>query len=352
MPRPDTDDPVAAADRGRMRQALGLAERGVGWTAPNPSVGAVIHDRRGRLIGSGWHKAAGCPHAEIEAMRSVRDPGRLRGATMTVTLEPCSTHGRTPPCTEAIIARGLGAVVIGQRDPNPAHRGRGVRALRAAGLDVRVGVLERECAAMNRGFAKWITTGRPWVIAKMAMSLDGRLTRPPDEERWLTGAEARRDAHVLRARADAILVGAGTVRADDPRLTVRLPTGHPGSGRKPLRVVLADTGRLPADAALFRGAARHRTVIYRGLGLTDVLSALGRRGVTTLLVEGGTSVFGSLFAFGLVDEVVAYIAPLMCGGGTRPVVDLVLPGGSQRITGIEVTRLGADTRIRGLVART
>ena len=332
-----------------MRRALSLAERGRGWVSPNPAVGAVILDRGGRVIGEGWHARAGAPHAEVAALAAVGDRRKLAGATLVVTLEPCSTHGRTPPCVEAIIEAGIARVVAGCIDPNPAHAGAGLARLRQAGVKTECGLLESECQAVNRGFFKWIRTGRPWVVAKMALSLDGRLTRPPGEPRQLTSQAALSDVQEVRSLADAIMVGAGTVRADDPRLTLRLPRGHPRAGRQPLRVVLADKSPLPPGARLFRNALRRRTIIYRSQPLTDVLERLGRRQVTTLLVEGGTALFGSLFAFGMVDEVIAYFAPLLCGGDCSPVVDLALPGGSLALEQVEFTPLGRDVRVRGLV---
>jgi diaminohydroxyphosphoribosylaminopyrimidine deaminase/5-amino-6-(5-phosphoribosylamino)uracil reductase len=203
-----------------MRAALREARRGLGQTSPNPAVGAVIV-RAGRIVARGHHRRAGLPHAEIEALQVLRQPQLARRATLYVTLEPCSTHGRTPPCVEAIVRHSFARVVIGAIDPNPAHAGRGVELLRAAGIDVVTGVLESECRELNVAFNKWIVTGLPFVIAKAALSLDGRLTRPPGEGQWLSNAASRADAHRLRASVDAILIGAGTLRADNPRLTVR-----------------------------------------------------------------------------------------------------------------------------------
>ncbi len=333
-----------------MREALQLAEQGVGWTSPNPAVGAVILDAKGRQLATGWHQRAGAPHAESMALAAVRSKAKLRGATLLVTLEPCSTHGRTPPCVDAIISSGIKSVVIGCLDPNPSHAGRAVKLLQSAGLKVTTGILENECRKLIRTFGKWITTGRPWVIAKMAVSLDGRLTRPPGESQWLTATEARNDVHELRSRVDAIMVGAGTVRADNPQLTARLPKGHVRYGRQPLRVVLADKLPLPSSYRLFSKSLRRGTLIYRSQPLTDVMDLLGRRNVTSLLVEGGAAVFGSLFSLGLVDEVVAYVTPMICGTGGRPVIDLRLPGGSMQMNDVEWTTLGRDVRLQGLVS--
>ena len=296
-------------DDKHMRATLREAARGLGHTSPNPAVGAVIV-RGGRVIARGFHRRAGLPHAEIEALRMLKNPALARGATIYVTLEPCSTHGRTPPCVEAIIRAGLARVVIGAVDPNPAHAGRGVGLLRAAGLAVTAGVLESACCELNAGFNKWIVTGLPLVIAKAGMSLDGRLTRPPGEGQWLTSAAARADAMRLRAQVDAILIGARTLRADNPRLTVR---GVPGA-RQPWRIIVTRRGELPAGAHVFTDAHRERTLVFRGKSLRAVLRELGRREITSVLIEGGGRVLGEAFDRRLVDRVHFYVAPLLCGG--------------------------------------
>jgi diaminohydroxyphosphoribosylaminopyrimidine deaminase / 5-amino-6-(5-phosphoribosylamino)uracil reductase len=294
-----------------MKAALHEAAKGVGHTSPNPAVGAVIV-RSGRIIARGWHRRAGEPHAEIEALRALKKPALAAGATIYVTLEPCSTHGRTPPCCDAIRAAGLARVVIGAIDPNPAHAGRGVELLRAAGIEVKTGVLGAECAAVNRPFNKWIVTRIPWVIAKAGMSLDGRLTRPPGEGQWLTSEKSRAHAMGLRARVDAILIGAGTLRADNPRLTIR---GVPGfEDKQPWRVVRTRKSPLPRKAHLFTDEHRDRTLVFRGKPLRTVLRELGRMKITSVLIEGGGEILGEAFDRKLVDEVHFYIAPLLCGG--------------------------------------
>ena len=294
-----------------MRAALREAERGLGHTSPNPAVGAVIV-RGGRIVARGFHHRAGEAHAEIEAIRALKNPALAKGATLFVTLEPCSTQGRTPPCCEAIVRAGFTRVVIGAIDPNPRHAGRGVKLLRAAGIEVASGVLAAECAALNRAFNKWIVTRMPWVIAKAGLSLDGRLTRPPGEGQWLTSATSRAHAMRLRAHADAILIGAGTLRADDPRLTVR---GVPGfAGKQPWRVILTRRGRLPKAAHVFTDAHRDRTLVFQKKSLRTVLRELGRRGITSVLIEGGGTVLGDAFDRRFVDEVHFYLAPLLCGG--------------------------------------
>ena len=292
-----------------MRAALREARRGLGKTSPNPTVGAVIV-RCGRIVARGFHRQTGLPHAEIEALQALKKPELSCGAALFVTLEPCSTHGRTPPCVEAIIRAGIRRVVIGAIDPNPAHAGRGIDVLRAAGLTVDQGVLEAECRELNAAFNKWIVTKFPLVIAKAGMSLDGRLTRPPGEGRWLTSEAARADVHRLRAEVDAILIGAGTLRADNPRLTVRGIAG----ARQPWRVVVADRRPLPQTAHVFADAHRDRTLVYRGQSLRAVLRDLGRRQITSVLIEGGMRVLGEAFDRRLVDRVKFYLAPVLCAG--------------------------------------
>ncbi len=329
-----------------MRAALREAARGVGLTSPNPAVGAVIV-RGERIMARGWHQGAGQPHAEIEAMRALKNPSLARGATLAVTLEPCSTHGRTPPCVEAIIRAGVARVVIGATDPNPAHAGRGIELLKTAGIQVMAGVLESECTHLNRAFNRWITTGRPWVVAKAGMSLDGRLTRPPGEGQWLTSEASRAQAMQLRGTADAILIGAQTLRADNPRLTIR---GLPGLARKPQpwRVILARDSRLPKTAHAFTDRHRDRTLVFRNQSLAAVLRDLGRRQVTSVLIEGGGQMLGEAFDRRLVDEVHFYIAPLLCGGpdviGGRGV------GASDRapiLGDVCYERIGSDIHVSG-----
>jgi len=321
-----------------MRLALREARRGLGNTSPNPAVGAVIVTARGKILARGWHRAAGCPHAEIEAIRKLARPGLARGAWLYVTLEPCSTHGRTPPCVDAIIAAGFGRVVMGAIDPNPAHAGRGLERLRAAGIEVIAGVLADEAAELNPGFNKWIATGLPHVIAKCALSLDGRLARRPSEGQWLTGEAARKDAHRLRSQVDAILIGAGTLRADNPRLTVR---GVRMPVRQPWRVVLTRSGNLPKRAHLFTDEHRERTLVYKKRSLAAVLRDLGKRGITSVLIEGGAEVLNQAFARQLVDRVYFYIAPLILGGPK------VLCLNAAEIENPQCRRIGSDILLTG-----
>ena len=324
--------PFSKQDERFMQRALALAWRGVGKTSPNPAVGAVLV-RKGRVIGAGWHKRAGGPHAEIFALRGVN----ARSATLYVTLEPCCTWGKTPPCTDAIIAAGVKRVVVAALDPNPKHDGRGLKVLRRAGIRVESGLLAVEAAAMNEAFNKWVTTGMPFVIAKAAMSLDGKIATRTGDSKWITSEAARREAHKLRAGVDAVMVGANTVIRDNPQLTVR----HGVRGKQPWRVVVDARGRTPPSAKLFNVTHRKRTIVLttklapvrwrRHLALlgTDVviikkterrvdlqaaLRALGEMNVTSVLVEGGSELLGSFFDARMVDKVALFYAPVVIGG--------------------------------------
>jgi len=331
-----------------MRAAWREAQRGLGHTSPNPAVGAVVV-RNGRIIARGWHQRAGQPHAEIEAIRALKNPVLAKGATIYVTLEPCSTHGRTPPCCDAIRAHGFARVVVGATDPNPHHAGRGLKILQQAGIAVTAGILAEECAALNRPFNRWIVTGLPWVIAKAGLSLDGRLTRPPDEGQWLTSEQSRAHAMQLRTQVDAILVGAETVRADNPKLNIRdLPEF---AEKQPWRVILTRSGKLPKKAHVFTDAQRERTLVFTGKSLRAVLRELGRRQITSVLIEGGGEVLGEAFDRRLVDEVHFYLAPLICGGPT--VIGGRGAGSSAAATHLlepRYERLGDDLWVSGLVA--
>ncbi|GAA5136458.1 bifunctional diaminohydroxyphosphoribosylaminopyrimidine deaminase/5-amino-6-(5-phosphoribosylamino)uracil reductase RibD [Prosthecobacter algae] len=295
-----------------MSLALEQARQGIGFTSPNPAVGAVIV-ADGELIGQGFHRQAGQPHAEIEALKDahIRAPERIAGSTIYVTLEPCSTQGRTGPCTSAIQAAGITRVVWGAQDPNPSHVGRAQQLLESAGIAVTTGILESECQEILRPFAKWITTGLPYVIAKAGQSLDGRITRPPGEGPWITSEAARAHSQGLRARVDAILVGAETVRQDNPRLTLR----NGSLKQQPWRIILSRSGHLPPDANVFTDAYQDRTLVLRDLAFPEVLRDLAARGITSVLIEGGSNVLGQAFAARCVDEVCWYIAPRLCGGG-------------------------------------
>lgn len=336
-----------------MSLALDEARKGVGKTAPNPPVGAVVA-KDGVLLGSGWHRAAGLPHAEREALAEVfatHGPDGARGATAYVTLEPCSTHGRTPPCTAGLIEAGVKRVVYACVDRNPAHAGRADELLREAGIEVASGVLAEEAEIILRPFFKVRETGLPWVIWKTAMSLDGRLTRPPGEGQWLTGPESRADVQKLRATVDAILTTGETVRRDRPALTIREPELLEGRNQ-PWRVVFSDHPEsLPQDAPLFVDEWRDRTLVRPRRGLDDTLRRLAsEQGVLSCMTEAGGVFSAALFAAGLVDEVVVYVAPMLCGG---PVPALAGPGlpESLQLSETSFLQLGNDLRIRALVAR-
>lgn len=336
-------------DEAAMRLALAEARRGIGLTSPNPPVGAVILSGDGELLGSGWHHRAGQPHAEIEALRDASSKGHnVAGATIYVTLEPCSTHGRTPPCVEALIAAKLGRVVWGAQDPNPAHLGRAKQLLENEGIAVTAGMLEAECAEILRPFSKRIRTGLPWVIAKAGMSLDGKITRPPGEGQWITSPEARLDAMTLRLQSDAILVGAETVRADNPALTLRNLDVREGK-LQPWRVILTRTGDLPANATLFTDAHQERTLVFRNIPLDQILQELGAKGVMTVLLEGGGQLLASAFSSGLVDEAVFYLAPRICGIGSAVVHAGAFSGASVGLDFQSVKPIGPDLRIHALV---
>lgn len=316
-----------------MARALRLAERGLYTTSPNPRVGCVIV-REGRVVGEGWHERAGGPHAEIRALAQAGEAAS--GATLYVTLEPCAHHGRTPPCADALVAARPARVVVAMEDPNPAVAGRGIARLRAAGIDVEVGLLEDAAKSLNIGFVTRMRKGRPWVRLKCAASLDGRTALANGQSRWITGVEARRDVQHWRARACAVLTGAGTVLADDPRLTVR----DIDASRQPLRVVVDSHLSTPPSACILQGGG---TVIFtacededaaaalrqagaevvrlpsRGdhVDLEECLHWLAARGVNELMVEAGATLNGALLAAGLVDELVLYFAPTFLGHTAR-----------------------------------
>src|SRR5207253_3470643 len=302
VPQPNTHEKF-------MRAALLQAKKGLGTTSPNPAVGAVLVSRN-RIIARGHHRRAGGDHAEIDCLGKLDDPIPAE-AVLYVTLEPCSTRGRTASCANYIIQRGVRRVVIGAVDPNPKHCGRAIGLLHAARVDVRTSVLEDECTRLNEAFNKWIVSGEPFVIAKCGMSLDGYLTRPPGETRWLTSELSRTHAHKLRALVDAIIVGAETIRRDNPRLTVRKGS----RSTQPWRVILTKSGRLPRNATVFRDSEKERTLVYRNQSLRAVLRDLGRREITSVIFEVGVAGLSQGLDQRLIDKVQIYIAPLFTGGG-------------------------------------
>ena len=322
-----------------MRAALRLAARGRGKVEPNPMVGAVIVRGR-KIIGAGRHKRYGGPHAEVNAVRDAG--GKVAGSTVYVTLEPCAHVGKTPPCTDLLIKHKVRRVVVACRDVFPRTAGAGIRKLRRAGIDVEVGLLRDEARELNAPYLKLIETGMPYVIAKWAMTLDGKIATRTGDSKWISSERARRFAHKVRGRVDAVLVGIGTVLADDPELTCRLTRG-----RNPRRVVLDTTARLPLTSRLVKTAGvaplvvvvsedapckRVRALMKRGCGvlqfptkrgrieLTRVLHWLGSMRITNILVEGGGELLGSFFDAGQVDEVLAFVGPKVVGGAGRPPV--------------------------------
>jgi len=331
-----------SVDQRYLYRALELAQRGSGLTLPNPRVGAVLV-RGGRVIGEGYHQRAGGPHAEVQAVADAKKRDHaVAGATLYVTLEPCSTHGRTPPCTELILREKIGRVVFAATDPNPAHAGAAMRLLRAAGVEVFTGLLADEATALNRDFNWWIVHRRPWVVAKIALSLDGRIVTPAGDERWLTSPAARTVAHELRWESDAILVGAKTVRQDDPRLTVRLP-GRKGK-IQPWRIVVTHSGKLPRELHLFSDRHRDRTLVFQDRSLEEVIVALGAWNISHLLIEGGGEVLTEALQKKLVNEVAFFIAPSVMGTLPRALKKL---DASLRLREVSYRAVGPDILCRG-----
>ena len=347
-----------------MRRSLALAARGRGTTRPNPMVGCVLV-RHGEIIAEGWHRRAGGDHAEVDALRTAGSAAH--GATAYVTLEPCNHHGRTGPCTEALIAAGVSRVVFAMSDPNPHVTGRGRARLFEAGIEVEAGVLGLEALELNRAWDKWIRTGRPWVTLKGAVSLDGRIATSSGDSKWITGEAARKTAHRLRASHDAILVGAGTILADDPSLTVRGVRG--GS---PRRLILDGRLRISPSARAVPGAlvfttesSGHEPFVARGaevvtlpgqgrIEMGALLEAIGRHRLTSVLVEGGGQVHGALLRAGLVDEVHVFVAPIFIGGDGVPLLDgagAATMAEVRRLESRTVKRLGDDVLISGRLTR-
>jgi diaminohydroxyphosphoribosylaminopyrimidine deaminase / 5-amino-6-(5-phosphoribosylamino)uracil reductase len=344
-PQPPGSGMFSDFDRFAMQRALTLAARGLETTDPNPRVGCVIA-QRGRVVGEGWHERAGEAHAEIAALRAAGN--QSVGATVYVTLEPCSHHGRTPPCVEALIAARVARVLIAARDPNPQVDGKGAAALRAAGIAVESGLMEGEAIDLNAGFFRRMLTGRPLVRVKLAMSLDGRTALASGESRWITGEAARQDVQHWRARSSAILTGIGTVLADDPRLDVRLPVEAGAVRRQPLRIVLDSQLRTPAGARLFetpgevlilttltapedpraleltsRGA-RLESLPLEGerVALAPVLDRLAELELNEVLVEAGAILAGEMLRQALVDELLLYVGLRLLGPSARALVTI------------------------------
>jgi diaminohydroxyphosphoribosylaminopyrimidine deaminase/5-amino-6-(5-phosphoribosylamino)uracil reductase len=337
-----------------MAHALRLAGRGLYSTPPNPAVGCVILDAAGRVVGEGWHRRAGEAHAEPLALAAAG--AAARGGTALVTLEPCSHHGRTPPCVEALVSAGIARVIAGTTDPNPRVAGTGLQRLRDAGIDTAVGLCEVQARELNRGFFSRMERGRPWVTLKLGSSVDGRTALADGSSQWITSRAARADVQRLRARAAAIVTGVGTVLADDPALTVRDPALDL-AGRVPLRVVLDSRGRTPATAKLLTDGKptlvlSDATVAVDAGGRVDLVAALqhlARLECNEVLVEAGPRLAGSFVAAGLADEVVLYVAPTVLGGDARPTFALPQPlatlVASPRFRFHDVRQVGPDLRL-------
>ncbi len=361
----------SAQDKKYLRMACRLARKAAGRTSPNPQVGAVIV-RRGKIVGTGYHRFAGGDHAEVAALKGAG--ARARGATLYITLEPCSHQGRTPPCTGALIRAGIKDVVCGAKDPNPLVAGRGFRQLRRAGIEVRVGVLEEECRALIESFARYITRRVPFVILKLAVTLDGRIAAASGDARWISGDQSRNTVHRLRNQVDAVIVGLGTVKADDPLLTCRID-----GGRNPSRVVLDSRLRVPLSAKVFHLADAGKTIVATGKNASPVkirslealgvqvlrlplkgkrvswgalLKALARQGIVSAMIEGGGAVAASALKEKVVDKILFFYAPKILGGDGRPMIEAL---GFHRVKqaiavkDLGFTRSGKDLVVSGYV---
>ena len=367
---------AVSEDRERfMRRALELAAQGRGLASPNPMVGAVVV-QDGQVVGEGWHEGPGTPHAEVRALAVAGR--RARGATLYCTLEPCDHAGRTPPCTRAIVDAGIGLAIVATGDPNPLVDGRGFERLLASGIEVQAGVLEDASRRMNAAFERHVISGLPFVTLKCAASLDGKTAARDRSSKWITGDAARDDVQRLRAGADAIVVGAGTVIDDDPSLTVRDPSY---AGRAPLRVVIDASGRIPPSARVFDAAAptfvattarADRTAVEGwsatgadvvsfdqdetgGVSIPELLAHLGKRDVQSVLLEGGATLAWSFVRDAQVDRVVLYLAPKLIGGAQAPGVlmgaGFAPVGGAADLRIVAVERIGDDLRVEADVHR-
>jgi diaminohydroxyphosphoribosylaminopyrimidine deaminase / 5-amino-6-(5-phosphoribosylamino)uracil reductase len=336
-----------------MRYALALAANGRGFVEPNPMVGAVVLDSAGQLAGEGWHQKFGGPHAEIFALAAAGE--RARGGTLVVTLEPCCHHGKTPPCTDVVLRAGIARVVVAMTDPFPKVAGGGLAILRSAGVEVHVGLCEAGAVALNAPYLKLLRTGLPWVHAKWAMTLDGKIATRTGDSKWISGEESRRRVHELRGRMDAIVVGSRTVFADDPLLTAR-----PAGARVAARVVVSGSGELPEQCRLRATAREIPVIVYTAAGhaqrlarwtedgaevigldaakyLDAVLADLGRRRITNVLIEGGAGLLGSAFDADVIDEFHVFIAPKVLGGT-----------GPSAVGGVGATGMGAALSLEGV----
>jgi len=357
-------------DHRHMAAALRIAEGGRRISTPNPSVGCVLV-QADRVVGIGHSQQAGGPHAEVMAMRDAASRGEtIAGATAYVTLEPCAHQGRTPPCARGLIEAGVGRVVAAIEDPNPLVAGKGFAMLREAGVSVQVGLMAAEARESLRGFLSRIERGRPWLRLKIAASLDGKVALANGESQWITGPEARADVQRWRARSCAMLTGSGTVRLDDPLLTVREVDGQPWNGRQPLRVVLDSRAQMPVTAKMLtapgktlvvtaNAPAAHRVALeaagaevlalpdaHGRVDLAATLQALGQRGINEVTVESGARLNGAWLQSGLVDEVVLYQAPVLLGGDARDLADFSLTSLAEKLAPkvVDIRQVGADMR--------
>ncbi len=355
-----------------MARALELASRGMGYTSPNPMVGALVV-KNGEVVGEGFHRRAGAPHAEIYALREAGE--RARGGDLYVNLEPCSHYGRTPPCTEAIIKAGIARVIIAMKDPNPKVAGTGIKRLREAGLKVEVGIKEKEALCLNEVYIKYITGGMPFVILKTAMTLDGKIATARGDSRWVTGPDARREVHRLRHIYDAVLVGSGTVIADDPQLTCRL---NEKEVNDPVRIIADSRLRITTEARVFNLNSKAPTIVATSAGcdrnkkkmledkgaivlevetsnsrlnLRKLMSLLAERKICSILTEAGPTLNASLFKEGLVDKILIFVAPKLLGGVCSPgPIGGEAPARMKEallLKGVEVRRIGGDYLFSG-----
>ncbi|MBT6410097.1 MAG: bifunctional diaminohydroxyphosphoribosylaminopyrimidine deaminase/5-amino-6-(5-phosphoribosylamino)uracil reductase RibD [Nitrospina sp.] len=354
-----------------MRRALELAARG--RTSPNPMVGAVVV-KQGKVVGEGYHSRAGYPHAEVEALRQAGN--KARSADLYVNLEPCCHFGRTPPCTDAIIQAGIKRVFVGMKDPNKQVSGKGLRALKAQGIVIVSGILKKECMKLNESFVKVMQTGMPFVIMKTAMSLDGKIATRSGDARWISGELARKHVHKIRNHVDAILVGTETVLKDNPRLTCRLATG---SVEHPIRIILDRRNRIPLTANVFKNSrsqpviyvtgpdissARQKALVARkveilngkfgknGFHIKPLLKELANRDMNSILVEGGAELNASVLKAGVVDRVVAFISPMLIGGGKAPGFlggqGVMKVNNAIKLKDLEVTKIGEDLMVEAI----
>jgi len=329
-----------AQETAAMRRAIELARRGLGTVSPNPVVGCVVLDEAGEIAGQGWHVYAGGPHAEVVALREAGE--RARRGTAVVTLEPCAHTGRTGACTTGLLRAGVNRVVYAVDDPDPVAAG-GANVLRATGVEVESGLLRAEAERVNEAWLHFVRRGRPFVIWKYGVSLDGQIAAADGTSRWITGEQARRDGHRLRSEVDAIAVGVGTVLADDPLLTVR--PAPPAPARQPIRVVFDRSGRTPPGARVRDDSAE---TVITAESPEKVLAGLHSRGVVSVLLEGGPTLAGAFWDDGLIDKVVGYVSPVLLGSGRYPALrSNAIPTitAAPRLVLEDVTRFGEDVRL-------